>query len=144
MKRTSKVLAATLVLTMGLFGLSACSGGLNHEILDSGEECLSCHEEEPQTYELDSAPSSATDCGTTITVTTDAEEVYVCDPTFASEDGAKYVPFAETRVSVSDGQATVDLEEGVWAICIDNGDGSSKGVLVNASASNSEEVTIEL
>lgn len=143
MKRTSKVLVSTLVLTVGLFGLSACSGGLNHEIINVGEDCLECHEEQPETYDLD-APSSATDCGTTITVTTDADTVYVCEPVFASEDGAKYVPEADSRVSVSDGTATIELEEGVWAICVETSDTTSNGVIVNASASNSEEVTIEL
>ncbi len=137
-----RFLIATLSTTLCVacaVGLSGCAGA--HEIIASGEQCTSCHDEK-STYEV-SAPKDAVDCGTQLTVETSAPTVVIAKPIFISEDGSSYVPQRASQANVKDGAATLTLEEGTWAICAADGDKVSASKIVQVSASGSA-ATIKL
>lgn len=148
MKRSTIALAVVAAAAVSLFALAGCSSGAGgatsqHQIISSTQECIMCHEEK-DTYDLTADDlSSAVTCGTTVTVSTDESSVVVCEPIFTKESGSQYTPQKDTSVSVSDGTATVELDEGIWALCIDEGDASTC-VLVVVDASVDDVVEISL
>ena len=117
MMRT-KILAAACAaaLAVGARGLAGC-GAKQHEIIDQGKACASCHSDEKQTYDV-AQPESAAQSTGEVHVKTDASQVIVCKPTFISEDGSKFVPERTSARSPCRGvSATITLPEGTWAVC---------------------------
>ena len=93
-----------------------------------GQDCSSCHSDEKTTYEV-AAPKNITEAGGKVIVRTSADKLVVCEVKFTSEDGSRYVPVNHSTANVENGEAVIAPGEGIWAICIDEGD-SSKSVLV--------------
>ncbi len=133
-KSTRIVLAAacTAAMAAGALGLAGCSGA--HQMISTGEDCSSCHSDSKATYEV-SAPKDAALSGGTVNVKTSASSIVVCTPTFISEDGSRYVPEQRKTVSVSGGQASIELEQGTWALVVADGDNvkASRLVVVDGS-----------
>lgn len=123
------------------FGLVGCGSG-QHEVIDQGQDCSSCHSGGKQVYDV-ASPASAVQSGGTVSVKTSAEQVSVCKPIFVSEDGSKFVPEQVSSVKVADGSAQVELSEGAWALCT-QGQGSVKAQLVTVSSEESAPVDVEL
>ena len=122
------------------FGLAGCGSG-QHEVIDQGQECSSCHSGEKQVYDV-AAPLSAVQSSGTVFVKTSAEQVLVCKPIFVSQDGSKFVPEQVSSAKVADGSARLQLSEGTWAICV-NGQ-SVKAQLVTVSPEVSGPADVEL
>ncbi|WP_298629193.1 hypothetical protein [uncultured Senegalimassilia sp.] len=122
------------------FGLAGCGSG-QHEVIDQGQECSSCHSGEKQVYDV-AAPSSAVQSSGTVSVKTSAEQVLVCKPIFVSQDGSKFVPEQVSSAKVADGFAQLQLSEGTWAICV-NGQ-SVKAQLVTVLPEVSGPADVEL
>lgn len=141
MMRT-KVLAAacTAALAVGACGLAGCSAK-QHEIIDQGKACASCHSGEKQTYDV-AQPESAAQSTGEVHVKTDASQVIICKPTFISEDGSKFVPEQTSTQSVSGGEATITLPEGTWAVCTNDGQVKAKLVTVSAQAAGAADVEL--
>ena len=141
MMRT-KVLAAACAaaLAVGACGLVGC-GAKQHEIIDQGKSCASCHSDEKQTYDV-AQPESAAQSTGEVHVKTDASQVIICKPTFISEDGSKFVPEQMSTQSVSGGEATISLPEGTWAVCTNDGQVKAKLVTVSAQAAGAADVEL--
>lgn len=130
---------AVFALAMA-FALVGCGSG-QHEVIDQGQECSSCHSGEKRVYDV-AAPSSAIQSSGTVSVKTSAEQVLVCKPIFVSQDGSKFVPEQVSSAKVADGSAQLQLSEGIWAICV-NGQ-SVKAQLVTVSPEASGPADVEL
>ena len=126
---------AAFALAMA-FTLVGCGSG-QHEVIDQGQECSSCHSGEKQ-----ATPSSAVESNGSVSVRTSAEQVLVCKPIFVSQDGSKFVPEQVSSAKVADGSAQLQLSEGTWAICV-NGQ-SVKAQLVTVSPEVSGPADVEL
>ena len=107
------------------FGLAGCGSG-QHEVIDQGQDCSSCHSGGKQVFD-DAAPASAVQSNGTVSVKTSAEQVLVCKPIFVSEDGS----------------AQVQLSEGTWAFCAQV-QGSVKAQLVTVSSESTGAADVEL
>ncbi len=129
------VLAAAcgVALAFGALGLSGCSGA--HQMIAAGEDCSSCHSDSKASYDV-ASPKDAIASNGTVNVKTSASSVVVCVPTFISEDGSRFVPEQRRTVNVSGAQATIELEQGTWALVVADGDNvkASKIVVVDGSA----------
>lgn len=129
------VLGAACAAALGIscLALTGCSG--SHQVIGYGEACSSCHSDSKSTYEV-ASPKDALTCNGAITVKTSASSIVLCKPTFISEDGSRYVPEQSKTVSVSGGQASVQLDEGTWALVVADGDNvkSEKLIVVDSSA----------
>ena len=122
---TTLAIAATLAAT----ALAGCGTGA-HEIVDFTEDCTSCHDEKP-TYGPVGDVASATQVGTTVTISSKAATVSVCEVTFISEDCSKFAPSAYKTVYMSEGSGQIELSEGYWALCTgENGTDSQKLIKV--------------
>ncbi len=130
---------AVVALAMAL-ALVGCGSG-QHEVIEQGQECSSCHSGDKQVYDV-AAPASAVQSNGSVSVKTSAEQVLVCKPIFVSQDGSKYVPEQVLSTKVVDGSAQLQLSEGTWAICA-NGQ-SVKAQLVTVSPEASEPADVEL
>lgn len=128
----------------GALALAGCSsaGTVTHQIISSENVCINCHSGDRQAY-ADATPANVQTCNGTVEVSTDASAVYVCRPLCGTEDGSFCIPLQGTQVSVKDGTATIQLEEGTWIVCIDTG-GASSGVLVTTDASANEPLEVTL
>ena len=129
--------ACALAMALALVG---CGSG-QHEVIDQGQDCSSCHSGSKQVYE-DATPSSAVGSNGSVSVRTSAEQVLVCKPIFVSQDGSKFVPEQVSSAKVADGSARLQLSEGTWAICV-NGQ-SVKAQLVTVSPEVSGPADVEL
>ena len=138
----TKVLAAACAaaLAVGACGLVGC-GAKQHEIIDQGKACASCHSGEKQTYDV-AQPESAAQSTGEVHVKTDASQVIICKPTFISEDGSKFVPEQTSTQSVSGGEATITLPEGTWAVCTNDGQVKAKLLTVSAQAAGAADVEL--
>ena len=130
---------AVVALAMAL-ALVGCGSG-QHEVIEQGQECSSCHSGDKQVYDV-AAPASAVQSNGSVSVKTSAEQVLVCKPIFVSQDGSKYVPEQVLSTKVVDGSAQLQLSEGTWAICA-NGQ-SVKAQLVTVSPEASEPADVDL
>ncbi len=140
MKRRIVIPLVIIAALAVMLPLSGC--GNSHQVIPQGKACLTCHSEDKDTYDITEAPASAIETGPELTVKTSADSITVCTPIFTSEDGSTYTPVQYSTASVTDGEVTLDLGEGMWAIAIDKG-GSSKSQLVNVVA-GAESATIDL
>lgn len=123
------------------FGLAGCGSG-QHEVIDQGQDCSSCHSGGKQVFD-DAAPASAVQSNGTVSVKTSADQVLVCKPIFVSEDGSKFVPERVSSVKAEDGSAQVQLSEGTWALCT-QAQGSVKAQLVTVSSESTGAADVEL
>lgn len=143
--------ACAIALCAGLFALSlatlaGCGAGaqgtVTHQIVQGANACVTCHPSDRAPF-ADATPANATACNGTVEVTTNSDTVIVCKPLCGKEDGSFCIPERMTSVKVEDGKATVELEEGIWAVCIDKG-GSSNGVIVNVTPGAGQAVSATL
>ncbi|WP_080797322.1 hypothetical protein [Arabiibacter massiliensis] len=141
---SARVLAAACSIVVGALLLAGCSSAAQHQVVGAGEECSSCHSEEKAVYERGAdVPSGAVESGIRVAVSSDADAVSVCVPRFTAEDGSRYVPVEASRMALDAGSATLELEEGLWAICVDDGD-SARAQLVRVDPSRSDSAEIKL
>ncbi len=126
--------ACAAMLGASSIALAACSG--SHQVIGYGEACSSCHSDTKSVYDV-ASPKDAVTCNGSVTVKTSASSITLCKPTFISEDGSRYVPEQSKSISVSGGQASVQLDEGIWALVVADGDNvkSSKVIIVDSSSS---------
>ena len=129
--------ACTLAMALALVG---CGSG-QHEVIDQGQDCSSCHSGSKQVYE-DATPSSAVGSNGSVSVRTSAEQVLVCKPIFVTQDGSKFVPEQVSSVKVVDGSAQVQLSEGTWALCATGKDVKAQLVTVSPEASGPADVEL--
>lgn len=125
--------ACASALAFGALGLSGCSGA--HQMIAAGEDCSSCHSDSKASYDV-ASPKDAVASNGTVNVKTSASSVVVCVPTFISEDGSRFVPEQRRTVNVSGSQASIELEQGTWALVVADGDNvkTSKIVVVDGSS----------
>ena len=131
--------SAAFALAMAL-ALVGCGSG-QHEVIDQGQDCSSCHSGSKQVYD-GVAPSSAVQSDGSVSVRTSAEQVLVCNPIFVSQDGSKFVPEQASSVKVIDGSAQLQLSEGTWALCTNGKDIKAQLVTVSPDASGSADVEL--
>lgn len=131
--------SAAFALAMA-FALVGCGSG-QHEVIDQGQDCSSCHSGSKQVYD-DATPSSAVQSNGSVSVRTSAEQVLVCKPIFVSQDGSKFVPEQASSVKVVDGSAQLQLSEGTWALCTNGKDVKAQLVTVSQDASGSADVEL--
>ena len=133
---------ATAIAGTAMF--AGCSGGNTHQIIAAGQDCSACHSSEKATFEV-AQPKDAAKTSGEVVAKTSADKLAICEVVFTAEDGSSYVPVQHSTVTVAGEQASITLDEGTWAICIDEG-GSSKSVLVQATNDSTAEspLTIEL
>lgn len=131
--------SAAFALAMA-FALVGCGSG-QHEVIDQGQDCSSCHSGSKQVYD-GVVPSSAVQSDGSVSVRTSAEQVLVCNPIFVSQDGSKFVPEQASSVKVIDGSAQLQLSEGTWALCTNGKDIKAQLVTVSPDASGSADVEL--
>ena len=73
----------------------------------------------------------------------DAAAVVVAEPLFTSEDGARFVPVQVRTVSLSGGEAALELDDGLWALCVDDGD-AARAQLVRVDSASDAIAVVEL
>ena len=129
--------ACALAMALALVG---CGSG-QHEVIDQGQDCSSCHSGSKQVYD-DATPSSAVQSNGSVSVRTSAEQVLVCKPIFVTQDGSKFVPEQVSSVKVVDGSAQVQLSEGTWALCTNGKDVKAQLVTVSPEASGPADVEL--
>ena len=108
---------------------AGCAGGNTHQVIAMGQNCSSCHPDEKTTYKA-ILPKNITEADGEVTVRISADKLVVCEVKFTSEDSSRYVPVNHGTVNVENGEAVITPSEGIWAICIDEGD-FSKSELVH-------------
>lgn len=135
------VISACAVFALAMaFALVGCGSG-QHEVIDQGQECSSCHSGEKQVYDV-AAPASAVQSNGSVSVKTSAEQVSVCKPIFVSQDGSRFVPEQVSSAKVVDGSAQLELSEGTWAICTNGQSVKAQLVTVSPDASGSADVEL--
>lgn len=136
-------LACAACLALSAVLLAGCAGENRHQVISAGETCASCHSEEKPVFEGVEVPASAVRSDGGVTVKADAPSVSVCRPVFTETDGSSYVPEESASAALADGQAVLELEEGLWALCVDEGD-TARAKLVHVDAGNPEGAVVEL
>lgn len=133
-------LALSLAAALSLPGCSPAQ----HQVIDENQACVSCHADDKASRLVEGAPvpSTAMESGSELTVRTSEASVVVCRPEFASEDGSYYVPVQVSTAKV-DGEAVLKLEDGLWAICIDEGD-TARSQLVRVDSASDAAAVVEL
>lgn len=131
--------SAAIALAMA-FTLVGCGSG-QHEVIDQGQDCSSCHSGSKQVYD-NVTPSSAVQSNGSVSVRTSAEQVLVCKPIFVSQDGSKFVPEQVSSMKVVDGSAQLQLSEGTWALCTNGKDVKAQLVTVSLDASGYADVEL--
>ena len=72
------------------FGLAGCGSG-QHEVIDQGQECSSCHSGGKQVFD-DAAPASAVQSNGTVSVKTSAEQVWSASPSSSQKTAPSSFP----------------------------------------------------
>lgn len=130
-----------LVFAAVLLGMFGCAPS-QHQIIGTNESCVTCHADGKTTYEV-GTPFDVVQTGSTVMVNTQADSLVVCTPTFTSEDGSHYVPVQVTVVKVEGQEKSIELEDGLWALCVDEGD-TARTKLVSVNSSRTESAVVEL
>ena len=138
--RKAAVSASAAIALAMAFALVGCGSG-QHEVIDQGQDCSSCHSSGKQVYD-DVAPSSAVQSNGSVSVRISAEQVLVCKPIFVSQDGSKFVPEQASSAKVVDGSAQLQRSEGTWALCTNGKDVKAQLVTVSPDASGSADVEL--
>ena len=136
------MVALCAVMAVSLLLLAGCAPK-GHQVIESQDQCMSCHSDERPIYDVaDKAEAIAS--GGSVVVKTPAGTVYLCKPLFTNEQATHYVPLEVRQFDVEDGTVDITIDEpGVWAICYDTGD-ASVGELVRVEAGSSETPEITL
>lgn len=136
-------LSLALAASCALGALVGCSSG-THQVIDANEGCASCHSDEKETFAPgENAPAGTLESGSTVTVRADAASIAVCTPTFTAADGSTFVPVQQSTAALSGGEAVLELDDGLWALCVGEGD-HARSQLVRVDSSNGETVVVEL
>ena len=136
-------LPLALAAACALGALVGCSSG-SHQVIDANESCASCHSDEKETFAPgENAPAGTLESGSTVIVRADAASIAVCTPTFTAADGSTFVPVQQSTAALSGGEAVLELDDGLWALCVDEGD-HARSQLVRVDSSNGETVVVEL
>lgn len=138
--RKVAVSASAVVALAMAFALVGCGSG-QHEVIDQGQACSSCHSGDKRVYDV-AAPASAAQSNGFVSVKTSSEQVLVCKPIFVSEDGSKFVPEQVSSAKVVDGSAQLQLSEGTWAICTNGQSVEAQLVTVSQEASGPADVEL--
>lgn len=140
-----RALAPALALPLvAATALAGCSDASQHQVIDRNEACATCHSEEKPSYERAEDPAGTAQSGTRVRVkASGASAVAVTEPLFTSEDGARFVPLQEKTVSLNGGEAVVELDDGLWALCVDDGD-AARARLVRVDSASDAEAVVEL
>ncbi|MFR5195871.1 MAG: hypothetical protein ACLTEX_11245, partial [Eggerthella lenta] len=67
----------------------------------------------------------------------------VARPVFTAEDGSGFVPVIDSTVALDGGEAVVELEDGLWALCLDEGD-KARAKLVRVDSASDATAVVEL
>lgn len=136
-------LSLALAASCALGALVGCSSG-SHQVIDANEGCASCHSDEKEAFAPgENAPAGTLESGSTVTVRADAASIAVCTPTFTAADGSTFVPVQQSTAALSGGEAVLELDDGLWALCVDEGD-HARSQLVRVDSSNGETAVVEL
>jgi hypothetical protein len=136
-------LSLALAASCALGALVGCSSG-SHQVIDANEGCASCHSDEKETFAPgENALAGTLESGSTVTVRADAASIAVCTPTFTAADGSTFVPVQQSTAALSGGEAVLELDDGLWALCVDEGD-HARSQLVRVDSSNGETAVVEL
>lgn len=140
-----RALAPALALSLAAAtALAGCSGASQHQVIDANEACATCHSEEKPSYERVEDPAGTAQSGTQVRVKVpDAAAVVVAEPLFTSEDGARFVPVQVRTASLSGGEAALELDDGLWALCVDDGD-VARAQLVRVDSASDAVAVVEL
>ena len=151
-----RVLAAAALPLMGAATLAGCSGASQHQVIDRNVACSSCHSDEKPVYEGATVPSETVESGsvsyTHLRVesgsrvqvkTSGAAVAVVARPVFTAEDGSGFVPVIDSSVALDGGEAVVELEDGLWALCLDEGD-KARAKLVRVDSASDATAVVEL
>ena len=131
-----RVLAAAALPLMGAATLAGCSGASQHQVIDRNVACSSCHSDEK--------PSETVESGSRVQVKTSGAAVaVVARPVFTAEDGSGFVPVIDSSVALDGGEAVVELEDGLWALCLDEGD-KARAKLVRVDSASDATAVVEL
>lgn len=129
-------LAAALIVP-GI-ALTGC-GTAQHQVIKANDSCISCHDASMEAAEAPVSALEATSVGLELTVETSRATVSVCEPLYTHNATVPYVPREVRSVQVVNGKATVRLEEGLWAIAVQEAGGATTSVLVEATADGSTD-----
>ncbi|WP_270298159.1 hypothetical protein [Eggerthella sinensis] len=138
-------LPLALAAACALGALAGCSSG-SHQVIDANESCVSCHSDEKETFEWGvPVPDGVIECGPSVAVKVkgDASSIAVCTPVFTAENGSTFVPVQQMTAALSGGEAVLELDDGLWALCVDEGD-HARSQLVRVDSSNGETAVVEL
>lgn len=114
-----RVLAAAALPLMGAATLAGCSGASQHQVIDRNVACSSCHSDEKPVYEGATVPSETVESGSRVQVKTSGAAVaVVARPVFTAEDG-------------------------LWALCLDEGD-KARAKLVRVDSASDATAVVEL
>ena len=139
-----RVLAAAALPLMGAVTLAGCSGASQHQVIDRNVACSSCHSDEKPVYEGATVPSETVESGSRVQVKTSGAAVaVVARPVFTAEDGSGFVPVIDSTVALDGGEAVVELEDGLWALCLDEGD-TARAKLVRVDSAGDAPAVGEL
>lgn len=139
-----RVLAAAALPLMGAVTLAGCSGASQHQVIDRNVACSSCHSVEKPVYEGATVPSETVESGSRVQVKTSGAAVaVVARPVFTAEDGSGFVPVVDSSVALDGGEAVVELEDGLWALCLDEGD-KARAKLVRVDSASDATAVVEL
>ena len=75
--------------------------------------------------------------------TSGAAVAVVARPVFTAEDGSGFVPVIDSSVALDGGEAVVELEDGLWALCLDEGD-KARAKLVRVDSASDATAVVEL
>ena len=139
-----RVLAAAALPLMGAATLAGCSGASQHQVIDRNVACSSCHSDEMPVYEGATVRSETVESGSRVQVKTSGAAVaVVARPVFTAEDGSGFVPVIDSSVALDGGEAVVELEDGLWALCLDEGD-KARAKLVRVDSASDATAVVEL
>ena len=139
-----RVLAAAALPLMGAATLAGCSGASQHQVIDRNVACSSCHSDEKPVYEGATVPSETVESGSRVQVKTSGAAVaVVARPVFTAEDGSGFVPVIASSGALDGGEAVVELEDGLWALCLDEGD-KARAKLVRVDSASDATAVVEL
>ena len=115
-----------------------------HQVIDRNVACSSCHSDEKPGYEGATVPSETVESGSRVQVKTSGAAVaVVARPVFTAEDGSGFVPVIDSSVALDGGEAVVELEDGLWALCLDEGD-KARAKLVRVDSASDATAVVEL
>lgn len=136
--RTLVAGALASALAVAITALTGC-GIAQHQVIKANDRCIACHDANMKEADTPAASLEITSVGLELTVETSHATVSVCEPLYTDNAAVPYVPREIRSAKVVDGKATVQLEEGIWAIAVQEAGGATTSVLVEATADGSTD-----